>query len=111
MFKEYCYMCPKCSHMVFLYEDCDNVEPPIICDECNSEMQFMGSKNVKEKYVPKPLQYEHINILNIPKCPTCHSTNIEKISFGKKAVGAGLFGIFSSDVRNTMHCKNCGYKW
>lgn len=22
-----------------------------------------------------------------------------------------LFGIFSSDVRKTFHCKNCGYKW
>lgn len=48
---------------------------------------------------------------NVPKCPTCGSTNIEKISFGKKAFGGALFGIFSSDVRKTMHCKNCGYKW
>lgn len=47
----------------------------------------------------------------LPKCPTCGSTNIEKISLGKKAVGASLFGLFSSNVRNTMHCKNCGAKW
>lgn len=46
-----------------------------------------------------------------PKCPTCGSTNIEKISAGKKIKGSMLFGIFSSDVRKTMHCKNCGYKW
>lgn len=49
--------------------------------------------------------------VNIPKCPTCGSTNIEKISVGKKIKGSMLFGIFSSDVRKTMHCKNCGYKW
>lgn len=48
---------------------------------------------------------------NIPKCPTCGSTNIQKISVGKKAFGGAVFGIFSSDIRNTMHCKNCGYKW
>lgn len=48
---------------------------------------------------------------NQPKCPTCGSTNIEKISVGKKMKGSFLFGIFSSDVRNTMHCKDCGYKW
>lgn len=48
---------------------------------------------------------------NIPKCPTCGSTNIEKISIGKKAFGGAMFGIFSSDIRNTMHCKNCGAKW
>lgn len=46
-----------------------------------------------------------------PKCPTCGSTNIEKISLGKKAVGGALFGIFSSNVRKSMHCKSCGYKW
>ncbi len=48
---------------------------------------------------------------NVPKCPTCQSTNVEKISIGKKAFGGALFGLFSSDIRNTMHCKNCGYKW
>lgn len=48
---------------------------------------------------------------NVPKCPTCCSTNIEKISAGKKMSGAFLFGIFSSDIRNTMHCKDCGAKW
>lgn len=48
---------------------------------------------------------------NQPKCPTCGSTNIEKISIGKKAFGGMMFGIFSSDVRKSMHCKNCGYKW
>lgn len=46
-----------------------------------------------------------------PKCPTCGSMNIEKISVGKKISGSFLFGIFSSDVRNTMHCKDCGAKW
>ena len=48
---------------------------------------------------------------NQPKCPTCGSTNIEKISVGKKMKGSFLFGVFSSDVRNQMHCKDCGYKW
>lgn len=48
---------------------------------------------------------------NRPKCPTCSSINVEKISVAKKAVGGAMFGLFSSDVRNTMHCKNCGYKW
>ena len=48
---------------------------------------------------------------NKPKCPTCNSTNIEKISLSRKAVGGLAFGLFSSNVRKTMHCKNCGYKW
>ena len=62
--------------------------------------------NKRINYVP----VDYMNV-NSPKCPTCGSTNIEKISFGKKAFGGAMFGIFSSDVRNTMHCKNCGAKW
>lgn len=48
---------------------------------------------------------------NVAKCPTCGSTNIEKISLTKKAFGGVMFGLFSSDIRNTMKCKNCGAKW
>lgn len=48
---------------------------------------------------------------NVPKCPTCGSPDVEKISLTSKAVGGALFGLFSSNVRKTMHCKNCGYKW
>ncbi len=48
---------------------------------------------------------------NTPKCPTCGSTNIKKISATKRWVGTGLFGIASSDMGKTMQCNNCGYKW
>ena len=46
-----------------------------------------------------------------PKCPTCGSTNIEKISAGKKTIGFVAVGVFSSNFGKTMHCKQCGYKW
>lgn len=48
---------------------------------------------------------------NVPTCPTCGSTRVERISIGKKVFGGAMFGLFSSDVRNTMHCRNCGAKW
>ena len=48
---------------------------------------------------------------NIPKCPTCGSTNVEKISTAKKAFGFAMVGLFSSNLGKTMHCRNCGYKW
>ena len=57
--------------------------------------------NLPSSYTPK----------NTPKCPTCGSTNIEKISAGKKAIGFVAVGVFSSNFGKTMHCKNCGYKW
>lgn len=49
--------------------------------------------------------------LNLPKCPTCSSTNIEKISSFDKAAGAVMFGLFSKTARSQFKCRNCGYKW
>ena len=48
---------------------------------------------------------------NQPKCPTCGSTNIEKISTAKKAAGGFMFGLFSKTARSQFMCKDCGYKW
>ena len=48
---------------------------------------------------------------NVPHCPTCGSTNVAKISLGAKAAGGVMFGIFSSNVRKSYKCNNCGYKW
>lgn len=48
---------------------------------------------------------------NVPKCPTCGSTNIEKISTLSKATGAYMFGLLSKTARSQFKCKNCGYKW
>lgn len=48
---------------------------------------------------------------SVPKCPTCGSTNVEKISTAQKALGFALVGLFSSNLGKTMHCKDCGYKW
>ncbi len=46
-----------------------------------------------------------------PKCPTCGSTNTEKISALSKGVSVGLFGIFSQKVKHQYRCKTCGYEW
>ena len=46
-----------------------------------------------------------------PICPTCGSRNVSKISLTSKAVGGVMFGLFSSNVRNTFKCDDCGYKW
>lgn len=48
---------------------------------------------------------------NVPKCPTCGSVNIRKVSVESKAVSVGLFGIFSQKVKKQFHCGNCGYEW
>ena len=55
--------------------------------------------------------YQQSQPSNQPKCPTCGSTNIEKISVGKKIKGSMLFGLFSNDAKKQMRCKDCGYKF
>lgn len=60
-----------------------------------------GSKPPEKKPTPK----------YVPKCPTCGSPDIEKISGTSKAVSFALFGVFSSKVRHQFKCKNCGYEW
>lgn len=50
-------------------------------------------------------------IVNKPKCPTCGSTNIQKISASAKLGGAIMFGIFSKTAKSQWECRNCGSKW
>lgn len=50
-------------------------------------------------------------VRNVPHCPTCGSENVTKISLGSKAVGGAMFGLFSSNIRKSYKCNNCGYKW
>lgn len=79
------------------------------------------NQKINELEEKKALERMHKNIRRmqkekdkqncIPKCPTCGSTNVVKISLAQKAVGGAMVGLYSSDIRNTMHCKNCGAKW
>lgn len=46
-----------------------------------------------------------------PKCPTCGSPDIEKISGTSKVVDAVVWGIWSKKAGKTFKCRNCGYEW
>lgn len=46
-----------------------------------------------------------------PKCPTCSSTNIKRISSFKRGVHGLAWGLLSKTARSQFECKNCGYKW
>ena len=80
--------------------------------EYNEQKSQQEYKALQRKAQQKMIEKEQIEKQqNTPKCPTCGSTNIEKISAGKKAIGFVAVGVFSSNLGKTMHCKNCGYKW
>lgn len=47
-----------------------------------------------------------------PHCPTCGSTDIEKIRMGNKVGAGAIFGLFAlGHINKTFKCNNCGYKW
>ena len=63
-----------------------------------------------------PQQIAHNNAVarewqNKPKCPTCNSQNLKKISTTSKAVNTIAFGIFGTKRNKTFKCLNCGYEW
>lgn len=70
-------------------------------------------KKKQEEWESRPAYVPPKNSLvsNLPKCPTCGSTNLEKISDIKKGVHAVAFGIFSKTAFSQYKCRNCGYKW
>lgn len=125
-------ICPKCAWFK-ARRKCDFCNIQMIPTETTvEESMSMSDKQkkelinfyietlIKDTYDPKAREYQEANRQSVfadyvpdtkPTCPTCKSTNIEKISVGKKVFGGAMFGLFSSDVRKTMHCKNCGYKW
>ena len=48
---------------------------------------------------------------SIPKCPTCGSANLKRISMSSKVASVAMFGLFSTKRSKTFHCNNCGYEW
>ena len=104
--------CCECDHSVTIYSDeCEKVADKYVilkegvnvtCDQCGS------TQPEDERYLPLEPQ---VIRTPIPKCPTCGSTRIEKISTASKAVGFAMVGVFSSNFGKTMRCLQCGYKW
>lgn len=49
--------------------------------------------------------------INIPRCPTCGSTNVEPISHLRKLGGLLTIGLASKSVGKTYRCLDCKYYW
>lgn len=54
---------------------------------------------------------EQHRINNDPKCPTCGSYNVKRISHMRRAAHAMTIGILSTTARSQFECLSCSYKW
>ena len=80
-----------------------------ICDMSLSDSKKLYDYIIENHAIPESFECEIIiNQSNQPKCPTCGSVNIRKISNLSKAGSVALFGIFSQKVKKQWHCNNCG---
>lgn len=91
------YKCPVCNK-----EYPDGIFKCDICGYIHFVTDSIKDELIKEDLIEKS---------NQPKCPTCQSPNIKKISGGAKMLGALGFGLFSKTARSQFECLNCGYKW
>lgn len=78
-----------------------NKEKQVKKEEIERQQKIQNEKQVKYKQ----------NSINIPKCPTCGSTNIRKISTTRKVAGVIGFVLLGKTAKSQFECKNCGYKW
>lgn len=130
------FVCPRCSTVTG-----DFANEKVNCRFCNISMietdilykdAFRNRQSLKEKYAyNNPLYDEELDKQikervhienkntppmnlqspNVPKCPTCGSTNIKRISTSNRAVSIGLFGLLSGKIGKNYECRNCKAKW
>ena len=101
------FECPDCGSLSGTLEEND-FKLGVRCSNCG-KLHIMLEKHTtinNRNSAPK----SPVNV-NVPKCPTCGSTNIQRISASAKLSGAMMFGIFSKTAKSQWKCRNCGSKW
>ena len=98
-------------------KNCKRKYPKIFikCPKCNQQLIKLSTENKQlDKQVNeirKEIQEHQEKQSNIPKCPTCSSTNVKHISTLNRAVSIGVFGLFSSKIGKNYECLDCKAKW
>lgn len=79
--------------------------------EFNPNTTIHNAEKAYEDKMEQIFKPKSVSNPNQPKCPTCGSTNIEKISTTSRVTHGLMFGLFSKTARSQFKCKNCGNKW
>lgn len=70
-------------------------------------------RNNKKSIQPtaRPISSRPSQQTNIPKCPTCGSTNVKRITTANRAVSVLTLGILSGKIGKNYECLDCKAKW
>ncbi len=82
------------------------------CSHCGNEMKnHILSKRPADWVDPRKREMWVKDYKNMPKCPTCSSINIRKISVTSKVASVAMWGVLSRKVYKQWHCDTCGSEW
>lgn len=94
-----------------IVDNCKIIKSNISLQEAEyikKEVEALGGQVEITPYTK--VQDTQIN-MSLPKCPTCHSTNIKKIGAGERVASVVGLGLLSKKINKTWKCCNCGYTW
>lgn len=99
-------ICPYCNNNSGkTYRQIQEVGCAIKCNYCGKDI-IVTNQQQEINY-----QMTQIENKNIPKCPTCGSTNIHKIGTGERVASVAMIGIFSKKINKSYKCLNCKCTW
>ena len=97
-------ICPKCKKCYSnRFEECSN---------CLIKLEELEREDISKTVTVKSTETK-IPVKNVPKCPTCGSTNIRHITATERGVNAVVFGVFGTKRKCQFECQNpnCKYRW
>ena len=115
--------CPVCGNELHKNQKYSNKADYFLrCPVCGKEYLYEMNHCIECVYKTEAYQQELLRLQRniesykpvtkyVPKCPTCGSTNLKRISSTQKATNAVLFGLFGNKRSKQFHCNNCGYEW
>lgn len=106
------YKCPNCGR-IYNY---GNLNDNVIINCLNCRYPLKKAEDVKTTKHPELNEHNIIGEIkdstkSTITCPTCKSTNVQKIGNGERIVSIAMLGLFSKKINKSFKCKQCGYTW
>lgn len=92
----------------------DKLTGTCICDSsgyCHVRLLQINDVYVSEPTLAQVATQVQAHKKDLPKCPTCGSTNLTKKGAGARMIDGWFFGRHSVEGRAQFLCDNCGYQW